>query len=168
MKKTGPDEWGGGLGGSPPVSGRESENCFKNAWKCVKFQKIFACGDYRHRRRHQSFSIIRDKFFKFYGDEHKFCHFSRLRRKIFGTKIFYQNFSIPPWRQVLRPALEVEENIREKTFPLFSMTPHPQGRISSPPMDNWLLRPWQAVQRLIMSKPCIWKFCRCYKLQVLL
>ena len=94
MKKTGPDE-GGDWGEIPPVSGRESENCFKNAWKCVKFQKIFACGAYRHRRRHQSFSIIKDKFFKFYGDEHKFCHFSRLRHKIFATKIFYQNFSIP-------------------------------------------------------------------------
>ena len=82
MKKTGPDEWGGGLGGSPPVSGRESENCFKNAWKCVKFQKIFSCGACQHRRRHQSFSIIKAKFFNFCGDEHKICHFSRFFTKI--------------------------------------------------------------------------------------
>ena len=98
----------GGIGGkSPPLSREEkAKNCFKNAWKCVKFQKIFACGAYRHRRKHQTFSIIEAKFFIFCGDERKICHFSRLRRKIFATKIFYQNFSIiPPWRQGLRPAL---------------------------------------------------------------
>ena len=57
--------------------------CTKNTRKGAKFRKIFACGAYRHHRHH-SFSIRRAKFFYFYGEEHKICHFSRLRRKIFA------------------------------------------------------------------------------------
>ena len=67
----------GKRGYPPPCLGKR-----KRKWKCVKFQKIFSCGACQHRRRHQSFSIIKAKFFNFCGDEHKICHFSRFFTKI--------------------------------------------------------------------------------------
>ena len=56
---------GGRIRGTvPPEPGKERENSLKNARKCIKFWKFFACGAYWHRRHH-SFSIIKPKFFYF-------------------------------------------------------------------------------------------------------
>ena len=64
---------GGGLGvqSPPPNRERKAKKCLKNARKCIKFPKFFACGAYRHRRRH-SFLII----FQFLRKKHKIYHFS--------------------------------------------------------------------------------------------
>ena len=61
-----------------------------------QISKIFRLGAYRHRRHH-SFSIIKAKFFYFWGVEHKICHFSILRRKIFVTQNFLAQVPPPEW-----------------------------------------------------------------------
>ena len=93
IKESGPDE--GGMGEIPPpcLGKRKRKIALKMHENVSNFKKFFSCGAYRHRRRHQSFKIIKAKFLWRWTQN---LSFSRLRRRIFATKIFYQNFCIIP------------------------------------------------------------------------